>query len=55
MPPLKFCLVWTVWKYQGQMIKCKVVSDFGWSEKKDGLTHTAFYRATIFCDFEIFN
>ena len=53
--PLTFCWTWTVYKSQGYYIKCKVIYDlFRW-EKYRGLTYTTLFRATIFCDFGLFN
>lgn len=43
MFPLHLCYAWTIWKGQGQTLRCKVVVDFGDSEKEHGLSYTVFF------------
>jgi ATP-dependent exoDNAse (exonuclease V) alpha subunit len=53
MLPIRLCYAWTIWKAQGQTLKCKVVVNLGKTEKEHGLTYTAFSRVTKASDIGI--
>ena len=46
MLPLRLCYAWTIWKAQGQTLRCKVVADLCDREKEHGLSYTVFSRIT---------
>ena len=53
MLPIRLCYAWTIWKAQGQTLKCKVVVNLGKTEKEHGLTYTVFSRVTRASDIGI--
>ncbi|GFH56392.1 hypothetical protein CTEN210_12868 [Chaetoceros tenuissimus] len=53
MLPMRLCYAWTIWKAQGQTLKCKVVVNLGKTEKEHGLTYTVFSRVTRASDIGI--
>ena len=46
MLPIRLCYAWTIWKAQGQTLKCKIVVNLGKTEKEHGLTYTVLSRVT---------
>jgi len=53
MLPIRLCYAWTIWKAQGQTLKCKIIVNLGKTEKEHGLTYTVLSRVTIASDIGI--